>query len=237
MAAPSWPRCRCGRAASSCPSAAVELFLAELEDAALSVVGVRGAGAERRRWRVLADRADSPRRAGPATRWPRRLAPLAERAGHRAHRPHGRAARRRPTGWRASPQSFTPQSDRPLLGARQPRARGAARGRGADPARRRTGLRLRRARIDAGLPAGARSSWRGAAASAACSTSAAARASWRSPPRSAGRRACSRSTTIRARSRWRATTPASNGVAHRVRARCERGLPQPRRCAAPALTT
>ena len=127
--------------------------------------------------------------------------------GDRAHRPHDRAARHRPTGWRASPRasrrsgSAASGCTAATCARRRPRARCRS---GSTPGWPSAPASMHRR----GAACWRSTSWRGAAASAACWTWAAARAFWRSPPRSAGRRACSRSTTTRWRSPWRGTTPA-----------------------------
>ena len=82
--------------------------------------GVRATGIRRRRWRALADRADASRRAGQGAAG--RLPGAAGRArGPRSHRPHHRTAGHEQLAG-ARRRELHAAADRPLLGARQPRA-------------------------------------------------------------------------------------------------------------------
>ena len=213
------------------PGAAVELFLAELEDVALSVAAFEepadaGDGAL---WRIeLMHRGEPDKEQLAAC-----LAPLAERAG--LERIDLTVAPLATTNWLARvAASFTPQRiGRFWVHGSHVREAPPA---GAVPIR-----------LDAGLAFGSGehastraacwrwTSWRAAAASAACWTWDAARASWRSPPPSAGRRGCLRSTTTRRPSSWRRRTPArmaSPGASACVAARATAAL----RCARLAPT-
>ena len=198
------------------PGAAVALFLDELEDAAISIAAFEVQDGEERAdgalWRVeLMHRGEPDQQALAA-----RLAPLAERSG--IGRLDLTIAPLATTNWLArAAESFPPRR----IGrfwihgshVREP----AARGRGRDPARRRARVRLRRARIDPGLPAGARRS--------RPAPPVAPRPGRRlrlGHPRDRrrqmlARRACSRSTTIPTRSPSRGENARRNGVAHRVR--------------------